>query len=139
MKPFKVGDKVFDIRYGVGKISHQEASETYTNHDINHVINRVIFESSADYYLLDGRDSFRAIAPSLFHLDEAREKFPWCFPKEPEKPKVLPDHFKEIIGLKTCYKCEHSEPWNDNFCSVHDIKIWDEAYDHVCDDFEPEK
>ena len=103
MKDFKIGDDVFDIRYGKGKVIEIADLDIYPI--------RCLFDSNMDgtqYYTHDGKDDDSDLNSILIHLDRAIE-LGFCKPEpykfEAEVEWQETDTLVHPTGPKT------SHPW----------------------------
>ena len=83
---FKVGDKVYDVRYGCGEVTHSSHSAHYPI--------EVVFDKCKDYYTYAGYDHLSALVPLLSFTEYKLEGF------SQERPEVLPER-GQIVWVRS--------------------------------------
>ena len=115
---FKVGDKVFDIRYGWGEVSNIDNDEDlYPIH--------VIFNNIHDYYTWDGRDhDIDSLIPLLSFTEYTLQGF------SQERPEVLPNR-GDVVWVRNSEKenwlCTQFMWKVDGYYRATDSNPWKES------------
>ena len=89
-KKFKVGDKVFDIRYGWGMVVNDNFSSKYSIY-----VNFNVVESHT--YTKDGKDSIADINPTLSHTEYSIHSTQSKYPKVMEVSNYGMDWHKRVV------------------------------------------
>jgi hypothetical protein len=112
---FKDGDKVFDVRYGWGEVTHLYHSTQYSI--------EVAFDKCKDYYTYEGYNHLNTLVPLLSFTEYTLQGF------SQERPELLPER-GQIVWVRSDensdWECQHFMSKDKEFYKTTKGNPWEE-------------